>query len=154
MVIGNSKIYDYYLGNMEGNHYSYYREKKNNCQEKAKNGHIVTSKPENGHLRKTSAKLEMKKLLEFIIQEVQNKTGYAMEKNTSKYVLISKPKSCLKLALTQNFIHWQKQGWSREGKILSIAISLSILYLNTTLLKFSLIVIAFPGFCGSRVTWT
>ena len=65
---------------MEGNHYSYYREKKDNCKEKVKNGHTVTSKPENGQLRKTSAKLEMKKLLELRIQVRQNKTGNAMEK--------------------------------------------------------------------------
>ena len=96
----------------------------------------------------------MKKLLEFIIQVRQNKTGYAMEKAHLNMLSFRSLKSCLKLALTQNFIHWQKQGWSREGKILSIAISLLIQYLNTTLLKFFLIVIAFPGFRGSRVTWT
>ena len=123
MAICNSKIYDYYLGNMEGNHYSYCREKKDNCQGKVKNGHTVTSKPENGHLRKTSAKLEMKKLLEFIIQEGQNKTGYAMEKNTSKNVLISKPQKLLKISLDSKFYSLAETRWSREWKILSIAIS-------------------------------
>ena len=103
METWKSEIYDYYLGKMEENYYSHHRGENVNCQEKLKVGHTVTSKPENGRLRKIRAKCEVKYSLEFIIQGTQNKTGYAMGKNTSRYVLILKPQKLLKTSLDSQF---------------------------------------------------